>query len=167
MLQLIAIYYAIPYMKQSENAFISGLVQNVDIKSENYVFVTLILGFAFNYAAYFAEIFRGGIQSIPKGQYEAAASLGLTKTQTFFKIILPQVVKRIVPASSNEIITLVKDTSLAYVLAYAEIFRKAKEQMVTYSSLIPLFIAGIFYFVMNAVLTIVFTSLEKKLDYYK
>ena len=167
MLQIITIYYAIPMMKVSDSVFLQNLFASVDIKSDSYQFNALIVAFALNYAAYFAEIFRGGIESIPKGQYEAAAALGLTRTQTFFRIILPQVVKRIVPASSNEVITLVKDTSLASVIAYAEIFRKAKEQMITYSNLTPLFIAGLFYFVMNAVLTVLFTAIEKKLDYYK
>lgn len=167
MLQIITIYYAIPMLKVSDSQFLQGLFANIDTRSDNYRFIALITAFALNYAAYFAEIFRGGIESIPKGQYEAAASLGMTKIQTFFRIILPQVVKRIVPASSNEVITLVKDTSLASAIAYAEIFRKAKEQMVTYSNLIPLFIAGIFYFVMNAILTAVFAAAEKKLDYYK
>lgn len=167
MLQIITIYYAIPMLKVSDSQFLQGFFANIDTRSDNYQFTALIAAFALNYAAYFAEIFRGGIESIPKGQYEAAASLGMTKIQTFFRIILPQVVKRIVPASSNEVITLVKDTSLASAIAYAEIFRKAREQMVTYSNLTPLFIAGIFYFVMNAILTAVFAAVEKKLDYYK
>lgn len=167
MLQIITIYYAIPMMKVSDSAFLQNLFAGVDIKSDSYQFNALIVAFALNYAAYFAEIFRGGIESIPKGQYEAAAALGMTKGQTFFRVVLPQVIKRIVPASSNEVITLVKDTSLASVIAYAEIFRKAKEQMVSYSNLTPLFIAGIFYFIMNAILTTVFAAVEKKLDYYK
>ncbi len=167
MLQIITIYYAIPMMKVSNSEFLQNLFAGVDIKSDSYQFNALIVAFALNYAAYFAEIFRGGIESIPKGQYEAAAALGMTKGQTFFRVVLPQVIKRIVPASSNEVITLVKDTSLASVIAYAEIFRKAKEQMVSYSNLTPLFIAGIFYFIMNAILTTVFAAVEKKLDYYK
>ena len=167
MLQIITIYYAIPMLKVSDSQLLQGLFANIDTRSDNYQFTALITAFALNYAAYFAEIFRGGIESIPKGQYEAAASLGMTKIQTFFRIVLPQVIKRIVPASSNEVITLVKDTSLASAIAYAEIFRKAREQMVTYSNLTPLFIAGIFYFVMNAILTAVFAAVEKKLDYYK
>ncbi len=161
MLQIITIYYAIPMMQKN------GWLAAIDTRSDNYQFAALITAFALNYAAYFAEIFRGGIESIPKGQYEASAALGMTKMQTFFRVVLPQVIKRIVPASANEVITLVKDTSLASVIAYAEIFRKAKEMMVTYSNLTPLFIAGIFYFVMNAVLTAVFSAVEKKLDYYK
>ena len=167
MLQIITIYYAIPMMKVSDSAFLQNLFAGIDIKSESYQFNALIVAFALNYAAYFAEIFRGGIESIPKGQYEAAAALGMTKSQTFFRVVLPQVIKRIVPASSNEVITLVKDTSLASVIAYAEIFRKAKEQMVSYSNLTPLFIAGVFYFIMNAILTTLFATVEKKLDYYK
>ncbi len=167
MLQIITIYYAIPMMKVSDSVFLRNLFSGIDIKSESYQFNALIVAFALNYAAYFAEIFRGGIESIPKGQYEAAAALGMTKVQTFFRVVLPQVVKRIVPASANEVITLVKDTSLASAIAYAEIFRKAKEQMITYSNLTPLFIAGVFYFIMNAVLTVMFSAIEKKLDYYK
>ena len=130
-------------------------------------FTAAVLTYVLNYAAYFAEIFRGGIEAIPKGQHEASAALGFTKVQTFFRIILPQVVKRIVPAGANEVITLVKDTSLASVIAYIEIFRKSRELMVTYSNLIPLFIAGVFYFAMNAILTVAFSAIEKKLDYYK
>ena len=133
----------------------------------NYKFTAIILGCSLNYAAYFAEIFRGGIESIPRGQYEAAAALGMTKAQTFFRIILPQVIKRIVPASSNEVITLVKDTSLANVVAYSEIMLAAKQQMMNYSSLVPLFIAGVFYFVMATVLTALFGFIEKKLNYYR
>ncbi len=167
MLQIITIYYAIPMLKMADSPFLQNLFAGVDTRSDSYQFTALITAFALNYAAYFAEIFRGGIESISRGQYEAATTLGFTKLQTFFRIILPQVVKRIVPASSNEVITLVKDTSLASVIAYAEIFRKAREQMVTYSNLTPLFIAGIFYFIMNALLTVLFSAVEKKLDYYK
>ena len=169
MLQVIVAFYAVPMLKQSENlpAFMMSFLEGFDIKDENYMFNAVIVAFALNYAAYFAEIFRGGIEAIPKGQYEAAAALSMTKMQTFFRIILPQVVKRVLPASSNEVITLVKDTSLANVVAYAEITLKAKQQMQTYSSLVPLFIAGAFYFVMATLLTLVFSLIEKKLDYYK
>ena len=151
MLQIFAIYFAIPTL--------TGV--NLDRMNAT------ILSFSLNYAAYFAEIFRGGIESIPRGQYEAAAALGMTKAQTFFRIILPQVIKRIVPASSNEVITLVKDTSLANVVAYSEIMLAAKQQMMNYSSLVPLFIAGVFYFVMATVLTALFGFIEKKLNYYR
>lgn len=167
MLQLIAVYYAIPFANKSDNEFIKGLFSFVDTRSPNYKFIAVIIAFSLNYAAYFAEIFRGGIESIPKGQYEAAQMLGMSKSQTFFRIILPQVFKRIIPASSNEVITLVKDTSLAQVLAYEEIFVIAKQQMITYASLVPLFIAGLFYFLMNAILTIGFGLIEKKLNYYR
>ena len=127
----------------------------------------VLVAFIVNYAAYFSEIYRGGIESIPKGQYEAAQMLGMTKMQTFFRIILPQVTKRVIPATANEVIVLVKDTSLANVIAFAEITMKAKQQMNFYSSIVPLFIAGIFYFVMNAVVTALFALIEKKFDYYK
>ncbi len=169
MLQIIAIYYAIPYLKLNPNlpGWLKGIVDVVDIKSANYMFIAVTVAFSLNYAAYFAEIFRGGIESIPKGQYEAAACLGMTKVQTFFRIILPQVIKRILPASSNEIIILVKDTSLANIIAYAEIIMKAKQQMQLYSSLTPLFIAGVFYLVLTVILTAGFAVIEMKLDYYK
>lgn len=169
MLQVIVAYFAVPMLKKSENLpqIIAQLLERVDIQAESYMFNAVLVAFVLNYAAYFAEIFRGGIESIPKGQYEAAAALGFTKRQTFFRIILPQVVKRVVPASSNEVITLVKDTSLANVVAYAEITLKAKQQMQNYSSLVPLFIAGLFYFAMATVLTVIFSIIEKKLDYYK
>ena len=161
MLQIITIYYAIPMLQKA------GHLTGIDIRSDSYQFTALIVAFALNYAAYFAEIFRGGIEAIPKGQHEASAALGFTKMQTFFRIILPQVIKRIVPASSNEVITLVKDTSLANVVAYSEIMLAAKQQMMNYSSLVPLFIAGVFYFVMATVLTALFGFIEKKLNYYR
>jgi len=169
MLQIIVAFYAIPTLKSSPNtpAVIANMLSGVNIQGEDYMFNAVLFAFVLNYAAYFSEIFRGGIESIPKGQYEAAAALSLTKTQTFFRIILPQVVKRVIPASANEVITLVKDTSLANVVAYAEITLKAKQQMQNYSSLTPLFIAGAFYFVLAMVLTVLSSIIEKKLNYYK
>lgn len=170
MLQIIVVYYALPFLKQASAGtgnFIEQMLGGLDIASESFMFSMVIIAFVLNYAAYFAEIFRGGIESIPKGQYEAAAALGMTRPQTFFRIILPQVIKRIVPASSNEVITLVKDTSLANVVAYSEIMLAAKQQMMNYSSLVPLFIAGVFYFVMATVLTALFGFIEKKLNYYR
>lgn len=169
MLQIIVAYYAVPMLKQNENlpTFIQKLLSGINIQDDNFMFNAIIVAFSLNYAAYFAEIFRGGIESIPKGQYEASAALSFTKGQTFFHIILPQVIKRVVPASSNEIITLIKDTSLANVIAFAEITLKAKQQMQTYSSLTPLFIAGIFYFVLAMILTVISAAIEKKLNYYK
>lgn len=169
MLQIIAIYYAIPYLKINENlpVFLKNILDGIDIQGDAFMFRAVLTAFVLNYAAYFAEIFRGGIESIPKGQYEASEALGFSRTQTFFHIILPQVVKRIVPASSNEVVILVKDTSLANIVAYAEITLKAKQQMQIYSSLTPLFIAGAFYFVISMIMTVVFTFIEKKLNYYR
>ena len=129
--------------------------------------IYLKIAISINYACYFAEIYRGGIESIPHGQYEASKVLGFTKRQTFFRIILPQVIKRILPASGNEVITLVKDTALAQVIGVAELFRIAQTASSKEFSTIPMFIAGIFYFVMNWVVSVVFIRLEKKLNYYK
>ena len=130
-------------------------------------FPALILGFVVNYAAYFAEIYRGGIESIPVGQYEAAEVLGYTKTQTFMRIILPQVVKRIMPSVTNEVITLVKDTSLAFTLAYQEVFSLAKQISASQTSFTPFIIAGVFYFVANYVVAFAMARIEKALDYYR
>ena len=127
----------------------------------------VVVAFIINYAAYFSEIYRGGIESIPKGQYEAAQVLGLTKTKTFFRVILLQVVKRIVPPMSNEIITLVKDTSLARVIAIREIIMEAQTFIKTQSLLWPLFYAGAFYLVFNGLLTLLFGYVERKLGYFK
>lgn len=166
MLQIIVVFFAIPMLKQNTPFFLEGFFEaHPDINIDR--FAALIVAFSFNYAAYFAEIFRGGIDSIPIGNYEAAFSLGFTKTQTFFKIILPQVIKRVIPATSNEVITLVKDTSLASVILATELYSKANKQMIVYGSLTPLFLAGLFYLIMNTVLTIAFALIEKKLDYYR
>lgn len=129
-------------------------------------FTAAIVAFAINYACYFAEIYRGGIQSIPKGQYEAASVLGFTKGQTFFKIVLPQVVKRIIPAMGNEVMTLVKDTALAQTIGVAELFRVAQNAASRQFSTVPIFIAGVFYFVMNWGVHYIFQRLEKRLSYY-
>src|SRR5574344_601895 len=130
-------------------------------------FTAAIIALSINYAAYFAEIYRGGIESISQGQYEAAKVLGYTKTQTFFRIILPQVVKRIIPAMGNEVITLVKDTALVSVIGVAELLMVAKERQGALFSFTPLLIAGLFYFVMNWFVSFCFSKLEKKLSYYK
>ncbi len=149
-LQLIFIYFAPYYMfKLSYDRFTAA-----------------IIAFSINYACYFAEIYRGGIASIPKGQYEAAKMLGLTKAQTFFRIILPQVFKRILPASGNEVITLVKDTALAQTIGVAELFRAAQNAASREFSTMPIFIAGAFYFVMNWVVSFAFSKMEKSLSYY-
>ncbi len=126
-----------------------------------------IISFSLNYAAYFAEIYRGGILSIEKGQYEAGKVLGFTKGQIFFRIVLPQVIKRILLPTSNEVITLVKDTALATVIAVGELFRAAKNETSRTASVEPLFMAGLFYLIMNAVITQIFAYIVKKLDYYR
>jgi polar amino acid transport system permease protein len=130
-------------------------------------FTAVIVAFTINYAAYFAEIYRGGIQAIPKGQYEAAKVLGFTRADTFFRIVLPQVVKRILPASANEVITLVKDTALAQVIGVSELFRVAQNASARQFSTTPIFIAGAFYFVMNWAVSELFLRAERKLDYYR
>ena len=131
-----------------------------------YKFTAIILGCSLNYAAYFAEIYRSGIESIPVGQYEAAQLLGYNKQQTFFKIILPQVVKIVLPAVTNEVITLVKDTSLVYSVSYIEMFAVAKQIAAAQTTVIPFFIAGAFYYVFNFLVAWVMELFEKKLDYY-
>lgn len=130
-------------------------------------FIAALVAFAINYAAYFSEIFRGGIQSISQGQYEAGQVLGMTKSQIFFKIVLLQVVKRIIPPMSNEIITLIKDTSLANTIAVYELIYEAKEFMTVDGLIWPLFVAGAFYLIFVGLLTILFNHMEKKLDYFR
>ncbi len=130
-------------------------------------FVAVVVAFVANYAAYFAEIYRGGIEAIPRGQHEAAKVLGFTPCQTFQRIVLPQVVKRIVPASANEVITLVKDTALAQTIGVAELFREAQTLSARQFSVLPIFVAGAFYFVMNWVVSVSFEKLERRLDYYR
>ncbi|MBE6360001.1 MAG: amino acid ABC transporter permease [Treponema bryantii] len=129
-------------------------------------FTAAIVALTINYAAYFAEIYRGGISSIQKGQYEAAKVLGYKSNQTFFRIVLPQVIKRIIPAMGNEVITLVKDTALVSVIGVAELLMVAKERQSALFSFTPLFIAGVFYFVMNWGVSFCFNKIEKKLSYY-
>jgi len=129
-------------------------------------FTAVIVAFVLNYAAYFAEIYRGGIQSIPRGQYEAAKVLGFTRADTFFRIVLPQVVKRILPATANETITLVKDTALAQTIGVAELFRVAQNASARQFSTMPIFIAGAVYFVMNWVVSELFLRAERRLAYY-
>ena len=129
-------------------------------------FIAALVAFAINYAAYFSEIFRGGIQSISQGQYEACQVLGMTKTEAFFKVVLLQVIKRIIPPMSNEIITLIKDTSLANTIAVYELIFEAKEFMLD-GFIWPLFVAGAFYLIFVGLLTIIFNKIEKKLSYFK
>ena len=166
MLQLMVVYFG-PY-------YLFG----IKIKSNNYRLIAAMIGFVINYAAYFAEIYRSGIQSMPAGQYEAAKLLGYSRSQTFFRIILPQVIKRILPSVTNEVITLVKDTSLAFTisvlemfsiakaLAYEEMFTVAKQIASARTSIMPLFVAGVFYFIFNAVVAFAMERIEKKLSYY-
>lgn len=127
----------------------------------------VLVAFVINYAAYFSEIYRGGIESIPRGQYEAGQVLGMTKSQIFFHVVLAQVIKRIVPPMSNEIITLVKDTSLARIIAVREIIMEAQSFISTYALIWPLFYTGAFYLIFSGLLTLLFGFIEKKLDYYK
>lgn len=160
MLQLLVVYFGPGIFVKWLNGFGYSIVFRWNR------FVAAIIALVVNYACYFAEIYRGGIESIPKGQYEAARVLGYTSAQTFFRIVLPQVVKRIVPAMGNEVITLVKDTALVSVIGVAELLMVAKERQSSLFSFTPLFIAGIFYFVMNWFVSIAFAKLEKKLSYY-
>ncbi|MBR5932486.1 MAG: amino acid ABC transporter permease [Treponema sp.] len=151
MLQLIFVYFAPAYIfKTSLDRFTASIIAMV-----------------INYACYFAEIYRGGIQSIPQGQYEAAKVLGFTKIQTFFKIVVPQVIKKIIPPMGNEVITLVKDTALVQVIGVAELFHAAQTQSGRLVSVGPLFFAGVIYFIMNYIVSKTFDFVEKKLDYYK
>ena len=133
----------------------------------NWRFPAIITGFVLNYAAYFAEIYRGGIESIPIGQYEAAEVLGYTRGQTFMRIILPQVIKRIMPSVTNEVVTLVKDTSMAFTVSYQEMFTIGKQIANSQTSFLPFVVAGVFYYVFNAVVDYLMGRIEKRLDYYK
>lgn len=152
MLQIIAVFYG------------PGLIWGAEALGR---VEAVLIAFIINYAAYFSEIYRGGIQGIQKGQYEAGQVLGMTKGQIFFKIILLQVIKRIVPPMSNEIITLVKDTSLARSIAVKEIIMMAQEYISTYALIWPLFYSAVFYLVFNGALTLLFGYIEKKLSYFK
>ena len=135
--------------------------------SYSYRFYAVIIGFALNYAAYFAEIYRAGIEAVPAGQYEAAEVLGYSKTQTFGRIIFPQMVKRVMPPVTNEVITLVKDTSLAFALAYTEMFTLAKQVAATNASIMPLFVAGVFYYIFNFLVAWIMEQIEKSMQYYR
>ena len=152
MLQIMVVFY------------VPGLVFGTPFRSR---IIAVIIAFIINYAAYFSEIYRGGIESIPSGQYEAGQVLGLTKTQTFFKVVLFQVVKRIMAPMSNEVITLVKDTSLANVIAVGELIMSALNIVKVYAIIWPLFYTAIFYLIFCGVLTLLFNALEKKLNYYR
>lgn len=154
MLQLMVVYFG-PY-------YLFGLKI-----SNSYRLIATFIGFVINYAAYFAEIYRSGIQSMPVGQYEAAKILGYNKVQTFFVIILPQVIKRILPSITNEVITLVKDTSLAFTISVAEMFSMAKALASAQTSMLPFVAAAIFYYIFNFVVAFIMETTEQKMDYYK
>ena len=170
MLQLIFIYFAPKYLYAFLNSSLPiaspgfWAVLRAILSYDR--FTATIIAFTLNYAAYFAEIYRGGIESISRGQYEAAKVLGFTGSQTFGRIILPQVVKRILPAAGNEVITLVKDTALAQVIGVAELFRAAHNASAREFSTMPIFMAGLFYLAMNWAVTVVFARVEKRLSYY-
>ena len=153
MLQLLAVTYGPFYL------FGASVARNK--------LVPIIVGFSINYAAYFAEIYRGGIDSMPAGQYEAAAVLGYSRFQTFMRIILPQVAKRILPSITNEVITLVKDTSMAFTVAYQEMFSIGKQIANSQSSFMPFLIAGVFYYVFNSIVAFVMSRIEKAQSYYR
>lgn len=153
MLQLLAVTYGPFYL------FGASVARNK--------LVPIIVGFSVNYAAYFAEIYRGGIDSMPAGQYEAAAVLGYSRFQTFMRIILPQVIKRILPSITNEVITLVKDTSMALTVAYQEMFSIGKQIANSQSSFMPFLIAGVFYYVFNSIVAFVMSRIEKAQSYYR
>ena len=153
MLQLIAVTYGPYYLFQFS-------------VSKNKL-IPVVIAFAINYAAYFAEIYRSGIESIPVGQYEAADILGYSKVQTFFRIILPQVIKRIMPSVTNEVVTLVKDTSLAFTVSYVEMFTIGKNLANSQTSFMPFIVAGVFYFLFNAIVDFVMGRVEKSMNYYQ
>ena len=153
MLQLLAVYFGPYYIARIK-------------LGQMWRFAAIIIAFSINYAAYFAEIYRSGIESMPPGQYEAAKILGYSKTSTFFRIIFPQVVKRILPSVTNEVITLVKDTSLAFSLAYAEMFTLAKQIAAKEKSFMPFLAAAVFYYVFNALVAFGMERIEKSMDYY-
>lgn len=157
MLQLLIIFYG------------PGLLFNVNLWGTGNTgrFIAVIVAFILNYACYFSEIYRAGIEAIPRGQYEAGQVLGLTKRQIFFKIVLKQVIKRIIPPMSNEIITLVKDTSLARVISVYEITWLGQSFIKNGGQIWPLFFTGVYYLLFNGLLTILFGKIEKKLDYYR
>ena len=154
MLQIIVVYFAPYYMFRMK-------------MGPGYRFPAVIIAFVINYAAYFAEIYRSGIESMPNGQYEAAQVLGYNKAQTFIRFILPQVIKRVLPSITNETITLVKDTSLAFTISIAEMFTVAKQIGAAQTSVMPLLAAGIFYYVFNLIVATVMEYIEKRLSYYR
>jgi len=153
MLQLLAVTYGPYYL--------------FDLSVSRNKLIPVVVAFAINYAAYFAEIYRGGIESMPVGQYEAAEVLGYSKFQTFIHIILPQVIKRIMPSITNEVVTLVKDTSMAFTVSYQEMFTIGKQIANSETSFTPFFVAGVFYFLFNAIVDFAMGKAEKRMSYYQ
>lgn len=153
-LQLMVVYFG-PY-------YLFGMKVSL-----SYRFIAVIIGFVINYAAYFGEVYRGGIEAIPKGQYEASDVLGYSKYQTFMKIVLPQVFKIVLPSITNEIITLVKDTSLAHIIAVSEMFTEASKIAAAQTTMIPFIVAGLFYYIFNFVAANIMERIEKKFSYYR
>lgn len=153
MLQMFAVFF-IPYYVFGQQT------------GPGYIFTAVIIAFIVNYAAYFAEIYRSGIQSMPQGQYEAAQVLGYSKSQTFFRIILPQVWKRILPAMGNEIVTLVKDTSLAFSIGLAEMFTQSRALVASQRTMVPFALAALIYWVSCLLIELVLRKLEKRMSYY-
>ena len=171
MLQLIVVFYGpglvgawvVKMLEFTDNIFIQWLSTWNGLDR----FPAVLIAFVVNYSCYFSEIYRGGIESIPKGQYEAGQVLGMTKTQIFFKVVLLQVIKRIIPPMSNEIITLVKDTSLSRIIAVYEVIWSAQVYIKSAGLIWPLFYTGAFYLIFNGLLTVLFRQIEKKLDYFR
>lgn len=153
MLQLLAVTYGPYYL--------------FDMTVSRNKLIPVVIAFSINYAAYFAEIYRSGIDSMPVGQYEAAEILGYSKFQTFIKIIMPQVIRRILPAMTNEIVTLVKDTSMAFTVSYQEMFTIGKQIANSQTSFVPFIVAGVFYYIFNLLVAFVMARVEKKMGYYK
>ncbi len=154
MLQLIIVYFGPYYLFRIR-------------VGASYRFIAVIIAFSLNYAAYFAEIYRSGLQAMPKGQYEAAQVLGYSKSQTFFPIILPQLLKQVLPSITNEIITLVKDTSLAFAIAVTEMFTVAKQLAAAQATIVPLLMAGLYYYLFNLLVSVVMDRIEKHYSYYR
>lgn len=168
MLQLIAVTYGPYYISVAANklaeAYNWGMTFDIGVAKNK--LLPVVIAFAINYAAYFAEIYRSGIESIPVGQYEAAQVLGYTKFQSFMKIILPQVIRRILPSATNEIVTLVKDTSMAFTVSYQEMFTIGKQIANSQTSFMPFVVAGVFYYIFNAIVSTVMSKVEKSMSYY-
>lgn len=168
MLQLIAVTYGPYYISVAINklAEVYSLGFSVDAGVSRNKLIPVVIAFAINYASYFAEIYRSGLDSMPVGQYEAAQVLGYSKLQTFTKIILPQVIRRILPSMTNEIVTLVKDTSMAFTVSYQEMFTIGKDIANSETSFVPFIVAGVFYYVFNAVVSFAMGRVEKSMSYY-